>query len=82
MNIEQLVILLIVGAIAGWLAGVLMKKRGFGLPVNVIIGIVGAAIGRYLFDLLNISMRGLVGAIITATCGAVVLLFAVSLIKK
>jgi uncharacterized membrane protein YeaQ/YmgE (transglycosylase-associated protein family) len=46
MNTEELIILLVVGAIAGWLAGMIMKKRGFGLPINIIVGIVGAVIGK------------------------------------
>lgn len=82
MNIEELIILLVVGAIAGWLAGMLMKKGGFGLPINIIVGIIGAVIGRYVFDLLNISIRGFAGSIISATAGAVLLLFIVKLVKK
>ena len=82
MNLEELVVLLVVGAIAGWLAGMIMKKGGFGLPINIIVGIVGAVIGKYVFDFLDISIRGLGGSIISATVGAVLLLFVVKLIKK
>jgi len=82
MSLEELVVLLVVGAIAGWLAGMIMTKRGFGLPVNIIIGIVGAVIGKYVFDFLNIAIRGLGGSIISATVGAVLLLFIVKLVKK
>lgn len=83
MNIEELIVFLAVGAIAGWLAGFIMKKkRGFGLPVNIIIGIIGAVIGRYVFDFLDISIRGFVGSVVSATAGAVILLFVVKLIKK
>jgi len=82
MNLEELIILLVVGAIAGWLAGMLMKKRGFGLPINIIVGVIGAVIGRYAFDILNISIRGIVGSLVSATVGAVLLLFVVGLIKK
>ena len=82
MNVEELIILLVIGAIAGWLAGMIMKKRGFGLPINIIIGIVGAVIGKYVFGFLDISIRGLGGSIISATVGAVLLLFVVKLAKK
>ncbi|MGD8352922.1 MAG: GlsB/YeaQ/YmgE family stress response membrane protein [Pseudomonadota bacterium] len=82
MSLEELVVLLVVGAVAGWLAGVIMAKRGFGLPVNIIIGIVGAVIGNYVFDFLNIAIRGLFGSIISATVGACLLLFIVGLLKK
>ena len=82
MNLEELIILLVVGAIAGWLAGMVMKKGGFGLPLNIIIGIAGAVVGRYVFDFLNISIRGLGGSIVSATVGAVLLLFIVKLVKK
>ena len=82
MSLEELVVLLVVGAVAGWLAGMIMAKKGFGLPVNIIVGIVGAVIGKYVFDFLNIAIRGLVGSIISATVGACLLLFIVSLVKK
>ena len=83
MNIEELIVFLAVGAVAGWLAGLIMKKkRGFGLPINIIVGIIGAVIGRYVFDFLDISIRGLVGSVVSATAGAVLLLFVIGLIKK
>ncbi len=82
MDITGLIIFLAIGAIAGWLAGMIMKKGGFGLPINIIVGIVGAVIGKYVFDILDIAIKGLVGSIISATVGAVLLLFAVKLIKK
>ena len=74
---------LIVGAVAGWLAGQLMKGRGFGLLGNIVVGIVGAFIGGWAFGALGISLgAGLVGTILTAVVGAVILLFVVGLIKK
>jgi uncharacterized membrane protein YeaQ/YmgE (transglycosylase-associated protein family) len=82
MNVEELIILLVVGAIAGWVAGMLMSKKRSSLPINIIVGIIGAVIGRYLFDLLDISIRGFAGSLISATAGAVLLLFIVKLIKK
>ena len=82
MNIEELIILLVIGAVAGWVAGMLMSKRSSSLPINIIVGIIGAVIGRYVFDLLDISIRGFTGSLISATAGAVLLLFIVKLIKK
>lgn len=82
MHIESILMALIVGAIAGWLAGKLMKGRGFGAVGNIVIGIIGAVIGNFLFGLLGVSAGGLIGSIIMATVGALILLYAVSLIRK
>jgi uncharacterized membrane protein YeaQ/YmgE (transglycosylase-associated protein family) len=74
---------LIVGIVAGWLAGVLVKGGGFGLIGDMIIGIIGAFVGGFLFSSLGVSAGGgIVGSIIVATIGAVVLLFVIRLIKK
>ncbi len=82
MQLESLIIILVIGALAGWLAGNIMKGRGFGIIGNIIVGIVGAVLGGYLFNFLGIAAAGLIGALITATVGAVVLLFVVGIIKK
>ncbi|MGB5830917.1 MAG: GlsB/YeaQ/YmgE family stress response membrane protein [Thiohalocapsa sp.] len=82
MDITSLLIFLAIGAIAGWLAGVLMKGGGFGLLGDIVIGIVGAMIGGFLFGFLGITVGGLFGAVFTATIGAVVLLFLIRLVKK
>jgi uncharacterized membrane protein YeaQ/YmgE (transglycosylase-associated protein family) len=83
MTVEAIIIFLIVGAVAGWLAGVVMKGFGFGLIGNIIIGIIGAAIASWLFPRLGISLGGgIVGAIIAATVGAILLLFVIGLVKR
>lgn len=82
MDIQALLIFLAIGAVAGWLAGTLMKGGGFGLLGNIVVGILGAVVGGFAFGLLGISAGGLLGSIATATAGAVLLLFIVSLIKK
>lgn len=82
MDIESLIIVLAIGALAGWLAGNIMKGRGFGVIGNIIVGIVGAVLGGFLFSLLGITAGGLIGSLITATVGAVVLLYLVSLAKR
>jgi uncharacterized membrane protein YeaQ/YmgE (transglycosylase-associated protein family) len=74
---------LIIGAIAGWLAGVLVKGGGFGLIVDIIVGIVGAFIGGWLAGVLHISLgSGWIGSIITAVIGAVILLFLIRLVRR
>ncbi|MBD8897394.1 GlsB/YeaQ/YmgE family stress response membrane protein [Rhodanobacter sp. DHG33] len=74
---------IVVGAIAGWLAGLLVKGGGFGLIVDIIVGIVGAFIGGWLFGVLGIHLgSGWIGSIITAVIGAVILLFLIRLIKR
>ena len=66
---------LIVGAIAGWLAGIIVKGRGFGLIGDIIVGVLGAFVGGFLFRLLDLPMfTGFLGSIVTALIGAVVLL--------
>ena len=83
MSVESLIILLVVGAVAGWLAGVLMKGKGFGLVPNIVIGILGAFVGNYVMGLLGVSIGGgIVGSIINSTIGAVILLLVIGVIKK
>jgi len=74
---------LVIGAVAGWLAGLVMKGGGFGLLVDIVVGIVGAFIGGWLSGLLGISLGGgMLASIVTATLGAIVLLFVVRLFKR
>ena len=73
---------LMIGLLAGWLAGVIMRGSGLGLIGNLVVGVIGAFLGGLLFDLLRIPVSGLMGSLVTATVGAVVLLFIVGLIKK
>ncbi len=74
---------LIVGAIAGWLAGQIMKGSGFGLLWNIILGIVGGLVGGWLFGELGISAGGgLLGSIITSAIGAIVVVFIAGLFKR
>ena len=79
----EIIVFLIIGAIAGWLAGVVMKGGGFGLLVDIIVGIVGSVIGGWLFGLMGVSAGGgMIGSIVAATIGAIVLLFVIRLFKK
>jgi uncharacterized membrane protein YeaQ/YmgE (transglycosylase-associated protein family) len=82
MSITSLILFLVIGAAAGWLAGNIMKGRGFGALGNILVGVVGAFIGGFLFDLLGIQAGGLIGSLVTATAGALILLWLVTIIKK
>lgn len=83
MGLESLLVFIIIGAIAGWLAGQIVKGYGFGLPGNIVVGIVGAFLAGLLLPQVGISIGGgIVGAIIHATLGAVILLFLIRLIKR
>jgi uncharacterized membrane protein YeaQ/YmgE (transglycosylase-associated protein family) len=74
---------LIVGVVAGWLAGMLVKGGGFGLIGDLVVGVIGAFIGGWLFTALGASLGGgLVGSIIVATIGAVVLVLLVRAVKR
>lgn len=74
---------IIIGLVAGWLAGVIMKGGGFGVVGDIVVGIVGALIGGWLFGRLGASAGGgLLGAIIVATIGAIILIFLLRLIKR
>jgi uncharacterized membrane protein YeaQ/YmgE (transglycosylase-associated protein family) len=74
---------LLVGLVAGWLAGVLVKGGGFGVVGDIVVGIIGALIGGWIFSALGATGGGgLLGSIIVATVGAVVLLVVVRFIKR
>jgi uncharacterized membrane protein YeaQ/YmgE (transglycosylase-associated protein family) len=83
VGIDSIIIMLIVGAIAGWLAGQIVRGFGFGLLWNIVIGIVGAFIGVWLLTQLGfLPFAGFVGSIVNATIGAVILLVIVGFIKR
>jgi uncharacterized membrane protein YeaQ/YmgE (transglycosylase-associated protein family) len=82
-GLESLIILLIVGAIAGWLAGIVVKGYGFGLVGNIVVGVVGAFIGNWLFPSLGLwNLPGYPGIILSATLGAILLLLVIGLIRR
>ena len=83
MSVETLVIWLLVGALAGWLAGVIVKGYGLGLVGNIVVGILGSFVGGWLFGQFGLfTGSGFLGAILGATVGAVVLLLLVRLIRR
>ena len=83
MTVEDLIIWLVIGAVAGWLAGQIVKGYGFGLVGNIVVGIIGALIAGWLLPLIGFAVGGgIIAAIINAVIGAVILLFVVGLFKK
>nr|WP_210316919.1 GlsB/YeaQ/YmgE family stress response membrane protein [Oryzicola mucosus] len=83
VGIESLLVFLIVGAVAGWLAGLLVRGGGFGILGNIVVGIIGAFIAGWLFPQLGIALgTGIVTAIINSTIGAVILLVLLRLVKQ
>lgn len=83
IDLQSLIVWLLIGAIAGWLAGQIMKGGGFGLVGDIIVGIVGAFIAGVLFPRLGFAFGNpLVGSIIAAVVGACLLLFIMRLVRR
>ncbi|PWJ86416.1 putative membrane protein YeaQ/YmgE (transglycosylase-associated protein family) [Pseudaminobacter salicylatoxidans] len=83
MGVESLIVFLIVGAIAGWLAGLIVKGYGFGLLGNIVVGIIGALIAGWLLPQLGFSLgTGIMSAIVNSVIGAVILLVVIKLVKQ
>lgn len=83
MDLNTLIVILVIGAASGWLAGFIRQGYGFGLLGNIVIGILGGFLGNWLFAQFNIRIgSGIVGHIVTAVIGALVLLFLIGLIRK
>jgi uncharacterized membrane protein YeaQ/YmgE (transglycosylase-associated protein family) len=83
MQVEALLILLLIGAVAGFLAGIIVDGYGFGLVGNIVVGIVGAVFGGWLLPQLGLFPSGsMTGQIISATAGAVVLLLLISFVRR
>lgn len=81
MNPTAILLMLAIGAVSGWLAGIIMSGGGYGLVWNIVIGICGAVVAGFLFPGF-LPFGGLVGQIISATLGAIILLFVIGLIKR
>ena len=73
---------IVIGALAGWLAGLVTRGRGFGILGDFILGVIGALIGGFLFRLIGLASYGLIGSLVTATVGAIVLLALVRMLKS
>jgi uncharacterized membrane protein YeaQ/YmgE (transglycosylase-associated protein family) len=77
---ENVIWFLLVGLVSGWLAGMLVKGHGFGLVGDLVVGVLGALLGGFLFTALGVAAYGLAGSLIMAVVGALVLLFLIRLI--
>ena len=74
---------ILIGLAAGWLAGQVMKRGGFGVLGDIVVGVIGALLGGFLFRTFGVSAGGgLLGSLVVATIGAIVLLFVLRLVKK
>jgi uncharacterized membrane protein YeaQ/YmgE (transglycosylase-associated protein family) len=83
MGIDSIIVWLIVGAIAGWLAGLIVKGGGFGLLGNIVVGIIGAVVAGWLLPQLGITLGGgIIAAIIHSAIGGVIVLVIISLVKR
>ena len=83
MALESLLVILLVGAVAGWLAGLIVKGYGYGLLGNIVVGIVGAFVAGLILPRVGLTIgSGIAGSIIHATIGAVNLLFLIRLVKR
>lgn len=78
----NIIISLIIGGIAGWLAGLIRKGEGFGFFGNIILGIIGGAVGGWVFGLIGIQDTNFIGSIVVSTIGAVIVLAIANLFRK
>jgi len=81
MDFVQILVMLALGAVAGWIAGMIMKSKG-GLLFNIILGIVGGFVGGFVLKLLHLSADGWIGSIVGAVIGACIVIFVARLIAK
>jgi uncharacterized membrane protein YeaQ/YmgE (transglycosylase-associated protein family) len=81
MDLQALIVSLVIGAVAGWLAGQVMRGAGYGLIVNIIVGMAGALVAGWLFPSF-LPIAGIAGAIVQSAIGAIIVLAAVGLVKR
>ncbi len=82
MNPQSLIAFLVIGVVAGWLAGKIMMGSGFGLLGDLVLGVVGAFLGGWVFGILGIAAYGVLGRLVMALVGAVLLLYLIRLVKS
>lgn len=83
MSLESIVIILIIGGLAGWLAGLIVKGYGFGLLGNIVIGIIGAFVGTWVLGQFGVRVGpGLIGSVLNATVGAALILVVIGLVRR
>lgn len=84
IDLGALIVWLVIGAIAGWLAGLIMTGGGLGLVGNIVVGIIGAVVAGFLFPVLGLDffVNSIVGAIVYALIGSIIFLFVLGLLKR
>ena len=82
MNFDQFCVLLVVGGLGGWLAGLILHRRGFGLVGNLVIGVIGSFLGRFALGLIGFQASSTLAQIITAAGGATLLLWLLSFVPR
>jgi uncharacterized membrane protein YeaQ/YmgE (transglycosylase-associated protein family) len=82
LTLHSLLYTLVVGAVAGWISGLMTKGKGFGIVGNIIVGIIGALLGNFLFGLLGFAAMNLLSHLISAIVGALIFLYLLRFIKK
>ena len=83
MTVESILLICLIGAVSGWLAGLIVRGFGFGLLGNIVVGIIGSFIGGWLFGIMGIwPGAGLLGTIIASVVGAVVLLLLLRVLRR
>ena len=81
MQVHHLFGAIVIGLVAGWLAGKLMRGQGYGLFADIVLGLIGAVVGQWIFDQLGIIVYGGLGFLVMATIGAVILIAAAHLLR-
>ncbi len=82
MSLSSFLIFIILGALAGWISGLLTKGTGFGAVGNIIVGIIGAFLGNFAFGLLGIVAFGLIGRLVFAVVGALIFIWLLRFVRK
>jgi len=83
ITVSSLIVFLVVGAIAGWLAGLIVRGAGFGIIGNIVVGVVGAFLAGWLLPKAGLLIGGgFIAAIINALIGAIILLFVIGLLRQ
>jgi len=82
MSTEHLLLFLVIGVVAGFLAGKIMRGAGYGIVGDLIVGVIGSFIGVWVFGLLGLGVGGILGLLVASVVGALLLLYVLRLIKK
>ncbi len=81
MSTEHVILFLVIGIVAGFLAGKIMKGSGYGLLGDLIVGVIGSFVGVWIFGLIGISSGGVIGLLVASVIGALLLLYAIRIVK-